>query len=193
MSEIVFFSNNDNKIKEIKKIFSNVNIKISSSKEYNLFKQPVESGKSFAENAKIKSVFGFKKLKLPCFADDSGICIEALDWGPGILSSRFMGNFKSKKECLEYIISKVSESKKRRAFFKTSICLTLRNSQYIIFEGKVNGYISNKILGNNGFGYDPIFIPENNNKTFSQMNKKEKNTLSHRYVAVNKFINFLSN
>ena len=94
MKKILFFSNNDNKIKEIKNLFKSLPIKIYSPKDFGLINEPKESGGTFAENAKIKSSFGFKKIKLPCFADDSGISIEALGWKPNIYSRRFIDSFK---------------------------------------------------------------------------------------------------
>ncbi len=193
MKKILFFSQNDGKLKEIKDLFCNLNFKVISPKDNNIFYEPKEIGNSFAENAKIKSTFGYQKIKLPCFADDSGICIEALGWKPNIFSKRFISGFKNKNECFKYIINKVKKNGKNKAYFKTSICLTLKENYHIIFEGKINGNISKKISGKAGFGYDPIFIPMGSSKTFGEMNKKEKNSLSHRATAINKLINFLSN
>ena len=130
---------------------------------------------------------------MPCFADDSGISIEAIGWKPGILSSRFIKNFKNKEECLKYICKKAKSSGKTSAFFKTSICLTLKNNHQIIFEGKIKGHISKELKGINGFGYDPIFIPVGYSKTFGEIKKKEKNEISHRSIAIKKLINFLTN
>ena len=191
MKTILFYSSNFKKIVEIKNIFTNNNLKIKSLNNFVKVKEPEEIGLSFAENAKIKSLYGFKNFNLPCFADDSGICIEALGWKPNIFSKRFINSFSSEKECLKKIIQKVKESKKDNAFFQTSICYTNREKYHIVFEGKVYGKISNKILGSNGFGYDPIFIPNGYKKTFAEMSIREKNQLSHRSIAINKLVNFL--
>ncbi len=177
----------------MKNLFKGISMNVLSVKDVNLNFEPKEVGSSFAENAKIKSLYGFKKTILPCFADDSGICIEALNWKPGIRSRKFIEGFNNPNECFEYIFKKVELSKKNKAYFKTSICLTLNDNYHIVFEGKIEGKISNKVLGNNGFGYDPIFIANNESKTFGQMGKKKKNMLSHRSVAVKKLIGFLSN
>ncbi len=193
MNKIIFFSNNKDKVKEIKKLFNETQINILSLKDFGFDVEPKEIGKTFIENAKIKSEFGFKSFKKPCFADDSGICIQALKNKPGVLSKRFINNFKSKQECFKFIINEVNKTQNKDAYFKTSICLTLSKEHHIIFEGKINGSISRKPVGIKGFGYDPIFIPEGHNKTFGEMTQKEKNSVSHRSIAVNKLLNFLSN
>ena len=193
MKKLLFYSNNKNKISEITNLFKNISIKILSPKDFNLNFKPNETGNSFAQNAKIKSEFGNKKVNIPCFADDSGICIEALNWKPDIYSKNFINSFKNNHDCFEYIFNKVKKSRKNKAYFKTSICMTTKKSHHIVFEGKVNGTISLKSAGGNGFGYDPIFIPEGYTKTFSEIKTKHKNRISHRSIAINKLINFLSN
>mgnify|MGYP001349625492 CR=1 FL=1 len=175
MKKILFYSNNKNKILEIRNLFKNIPIKIFSPKDFNLNFEPNEIGESFAHNAKIKSEFGNKKVNIPCFADDSGICIEALNWKPDIYSKNFINSFKNNHDCFEYIFNKVKKSRKNKAYFKTSICMTTKKSHHIVFEGKVNGTISLKSTGGNGFGYDPIFIPEGYTKTFSEIKTKHKN------------------
>ena len=190
MKKLLFFSNNNNKIIEIKKIFRNVNLKILSLNDIKIDDEPEENGKTFEENAKIKSDYGFYKTGIPCFADDSGICIESLKWKPGVLSKRFLNSFKSKKVCFNNIIKKAENSGKKKAFFKTSISLTINNNQNIIFNGKIHGEISNQIKGKFGFGFDPIFVPKYYKKTLAQLSAKEKNLISHRSIAVTKLINF---
>ncbi len=193
MKNLLFFSSNQNKIIEIKKIFKIRNKKILSLNDLPIIKIPKETGREFVDNAKIKSLYGFKKFNIPCFADDSGICISALNNKPGIHSKRFFEKFQNKKELFRYIIKKVSNSKDTSAYFITIICFTIKFGQYIVFEGKTLGDISETPRGKNGFGYDPLFIPTGHNKTFAEMSTKEKNTVSHRSLAINKFINFLSN
>jgi len=193
LKKLLFYSNNNNKISEITNLFKNISIKILSPKDFNLNFEPNEIGNSFAQNAKIKSEFGNKKINIPCFADDSGICIEALNWKPGIYSKDFINSFKNNHECFRYVIGKVKKSRKYKAYFKTSICLTTQKNYHIVFEGKVNGTISFNSIGRNGFGYDPIFIPDGYTKTFSEIGTNQKNLISHRSIAINKLINFLSN
>ena len=191
MKNLLFFSSNKNKISEVKKLFKGSGIKLYSLDDFEKIKEPKETGVTFVENAKIKSLCGYKFFKIPCFSDDSGICINALNDKPGVKSKRFFSKFLSKKNTFNYILNKTKESKNKAAYFKTSICLTLNEGEHIIFEGKINGTISNFPLGKNGFGYDPIFIPNGQNKTYGQMTQKQKNTLSHRSLAINKLLGFL--
>ena len=151
----------------------------------------MEIGDSFAANAKIKSLYGFKKFNMSCFADDSGICISSLNNKPGINSKSFLQKFKKDNDAFNYIINKSSLLKNTNAFFKTSICLTLKTNHYIVFEGVIKGNISLKPKGKNGFGYDPIFIPLGHNKTFAEMTMEEKNSFSHRSIAIKKLKNFV--
>jgi len=193
LRQLLFYSNNKNKVIEIKKIFKRFNLKVLSLTDLKISNEPEENGETFEENAKIKSYYGFKKTGLPCFADDSGICIEALNWKPGVLSKKFLKDFKSKETCFKNIIKSVKSNGKKNAYFKTSINLTMNNDQNIIFNGKIDGKISDQIRGGFGFGYDPIFIPQNYNKTLAELSTKKKNEISHRSIAVTKLINFLFN
>ena len=193
MRQLLFFSNNINKIIEIKKIFNKFNINLLSLNDLNISHEPKESGQTFEENAKIKSDYGFNKTGIPCFADDSGICIEALNWDPGVLSKRFLNSFKNKEVCFRSIIKSTKMNGKQNAYFKTSISLTVNKNQNIIFNGKIDGKISHKVKGELGFGYDPIFVPKYFKKTLAELSTKGKNEISHRSIAVTKLINFLSN
>ena len=193
MGRLLFFSNNKNKIIEIKKIFNKFNLELLSLDDLSISNEPEETGKTFEENARIKSDYGFNKTGIPCFADDSGICIESLNWKPGVLSKRFLNNFKSNDSCFKSIIKSTKENSKQKAYFKTSISLTFKNNQNVIFNGQIDGIISEKIKGRFGFGYDPIFIPKNYNKTLAELSANEKNDVSHRSIAVTKLINFLTN
>ncbi len=193
MRKLLFFSNNKNKIIEIKKIFNKFNLELLSLNDLNISEEPEESGKSFEENAKIKSDYGFNKTGISCFADDSGICIESLNWKPGVLSKRFLNNFKSNKACFESIIKSTKKNNKQNAYFKTSISLTAKENHNIVFNGIIDGKISEQAKGKFGFGYDPVFIPKNYNKTLAELSTKEKNEISHRSIAVTKLINFLIN
>lgn len=191
MKKLLFFSHNQNKIIEINQIFKSKKIIIQNLNSYQKIKDPIEKGKSFAENAKIKSEYGQKIFNIPCFADDSGFCVEALNNDPGIKSKRFLEKFTSKKESFDYIISKVIKKKNNKAFFMSAISLSLNKGHHIIFLGKINGKVSLKPKGENGFGYDPIFIPENYNQTFAEMKPNEKNKISHRKLAITKLKAFL--
>lgn len=193
MKSILFFSHNQKKITEVTKIFRKSILNIKNLNNFCKIKEPIECGKSFADNAKIKSLYGYKKFKIPCFSDDSGICINALNEMPGIKSKRFFDSFKSSKEVFNHIISHTIKKNDNRAFFNTTICLTLNLNHHIFFVGKINGRISKKPRGANGFGYDPIFIPSGLNMTFGEMKDAKKNKLSHRMIALQKMESFLIN
>lgn len=191
MKDILFFSHNQKKIIEVKQIFKNSRIKVFDLNSFEKIKEPRETGGTFASNAKIKSKYGQKVFNIPCFADDSGFCVEALKNNPGVKSKRFLEKFSNKKKAFEYIISNVIEKKNNKAFFVTAICLTLKDNHHIVFLGRVNGIVSLKPKGTNGFGYDPIFVPENYTRTFAEMSLEEKSVISHRKIAITKLKSFL--
>ena len=193
MNNLLFFSHNPKKILEVESILDHKGVKIHSLKSFEKPKEPIENGLSFAENAKIKSAFGLKFFDIPCFADDSGICVEAMKNKPGIKSKRFLDKFSTKRSAFDHIISNVIKNKNDKAFFKTVICLSIKKNHHIVFEGKINGRISINPKGSNGFGYDPIFIPDGYKKTFAEMSIKEKNNISHRKIALMKMESFLFN
>ena len=191
MKDILFFSHNQKKIIEVKQIFKDSRIKVFDLNSFEKIKEPRETGDTFASNAKIKSKYGQKVFNIPCFADDSGFCVEALKNNPGVKSKRFLEKFSNKKKAFEYIISNVIEKKNNKAFFVTAICLTLKDNHHIVFLGRVNGTVSLKPKGTNGFGYDPIFVPENYTRTFAEMSLEEKSVISHRKIAITKLKSFL--
>ena len=191
MKDILFFTHNQKKIIEAKQIFKNSKTKVYDLNSCEKVKEPKETGNSFASNAKIKSKYGQQVFNMPCFADDSGFCVEALKNNPGVKSKRFLEKFYNNKKAFEYIISNVVKKKNNKAFFVTAISLTLKENHHITFLGKINGTVSLEPKGTNGFGYDPIFIPENNIKTFAEMNLEEKSVISHRKIAITKLKSFL--
>ena len=191
MKKIIFFSHNKNKIREILKLFQKSGFNILSLNKFPNIEEPKELGSSFEKNAEIKSNYGFKHLKLPCFADDSGICINALKNLPGIRSKRFLEENGGEKKALEMIINKTKLLLDNRAYFKTSICLTFDENKTIFFNGIIKGMIASGPRGHGGFHYDPIFIPNGYDKTFAEMSLKEKNNISHRSIAIEKLKKYL--
>ena len=191
MKDILFFSHNQKKIVEVKQIFKDSKIKIYDLNSFKKIKEPRENGVTFSSNAKIKSKYGQRLFNMPCFADDSGFCVEALKNNPGVKSKRFLEKFSTNKKAFEHIISNVIKKKNNKACFVTAISLTLKENHHIIFLGKISGTVSIMPKGTNGFGYDPIFIPENQTKTFAEMNLEEKNIISHRKIATTKLKSFL--
>ena len=190
MKQIVFSTHNENKLKEIKKILSD-KFKILGLSDLNWDDEIIESGKTLAQNADIKASYINKLYNIDCFADDTGLEINSLNGEPGVYSARYAGDECSSEKNIEKVLNSLSNKKCRKAVFKTVICLILNNEKHF-FEGKVYGSISTKIIGKQGFGYDPIFIPDGFNKTFSQMSIDEKNRISHRAIAVEKLSKFLN-
>tara|TARA_Y100000590_G_C15479250_1_gene923328 strand:- start:92 stop:673 length:582 start_codon:yes stop_codon:yes gene_type:complete len=193
VKEFLFFSGNNFKIKEVKKILENDKLKILTLNDFPLINEPKETGKTFAENALIKSSYGYKKFGFPCFADDSGICISALNNKPGIKSKRYQERNGGFEKTFEIIINETKRKKDFKAYFQTSIVLTLKKNKVLYFDGIVFGKISNKPIGSYGFHYDPIFIPNGYIKTYAEMTIDEKNIISHRSVAINKLKKYLEN
>ena len=192
MKKIIFFSNNKNKILEVTNLFLDTPYQISNLNEYKNMASPKETGKNFKENAKIKSIYGTKKFKKICFADDSGICIDVFGGLPGINSKEFLNSTKNKKQIFNKIINETKNQKNFDAFFITTICLSLNTNKHFFFDGRIDGKISKEIRGVNGFGYDPIFIPKGKRITFAEMTLEEKNKFSHRTIAIKKLKRFLN-
>ena len=187
--KIVFATKNQNKIKEIKPLFPK-KYKILSLDEIGFKGEILENGDTLEENAKIKADLISKKYSIDCFADDSGLEIEALKGDPGVFSARYAGIPKSDFKNIEKVLKLLSEKQNRKAQFRTVIAL---KTKYIskTFEGVLKGTISNNILGLNGFGYDPIFLPYGSSMTLGEYSNAMKNKISHRSIAVYKLIKFL--
>ena len=194
IEKIIFASKNKHKIEEIKNMFSD-SIKniIPLNDEY---EDIIEDGNSFYENAFIKSSHVYKDLNTISLADDSGLCIHALDGKPGVFSARYAGEHATQEQKIEKILTEmdnVSDIEKRKAYFVTSAVLIISDSLLIHTEGFVYGSISFKPYGSEGFGYDPIFIPDGYDKTFAELGSEIKNSISHRYIAMSKMTNIISN
>ena len=190
MKKIVFATNNYNKFNEIKYILPK-NIKLISLKDLDFNEQIEESGKTLKDNAKIKSNYIFNKYSLSCFSDDSGLLIDYLNGEPGVYSSTYAGVPRNDLNNMIKVLEKLKNINNRLAYFKTIISLNL-GSKNLIFSGELMGTISNSIKGNNGFGYDPIFIPKGYNRTLGELSLSIKNKISHRAIAIKKLINFLN-
>ena len=155
-------------------------------------KSPKETGKTFLANSKLKANFFFKKTKIISLSDDSGLCVDCLNNKPGIYSARWAKKYGSFEKAMIKIINLVDEKNKNKkkknykAKFVCSLTLKVSKKKIINSMGIINGNISRKIIGKNGFGYDPIFIPRNYDVTFGQMNKKKKILIDHRYLAFKK-------
>lgn len=188
LPELVFATNNKHKTEEIGKLLVN-QYKVLNLKDIGCDVDIPETGSSFAENAELKSSYVTDNFKLDCFADDSGLEIDALDNEPGIYSARYSG-VRDDLENLNLVLKKMEGKTNRKAHFKTIISLNQNNQNYL-FEGVIYGHITQTPIGDEGFGYDPIFMPIGYNRTFAQMSMTEKNEISHRAIAMKKLIAFL--
>lgn len=189
--KIIFASNNKYKVQEIQNQVPK-SIQIVTLDEIGCTEDIAETGNTLEENAIIKANYITEKYGLPCFADDTGLEIDTLNGEPGVYSARYAGEDKDADKNMDLVLEKLSNSTNRKAQFKTVIALNINNEQHL-FTGIVEGDIRNEKTGTNGFGYDPIFEPENLGKTFAEMSLEEKNKLSHRGRAVEQLINFLIN
>lgn len=193
LEEIVFASHNEGKIKEIKKLLAPYGIKVKSALDMNL-PDVEETGKTFEENSLLKSRTIAKLVNMPCLADDSGLCVDALNGAPGVYSARYAPNRDFDKG-MEKLLAEMEKSpnKSRNAHFSCVISLAWPDGQYKVFAGHVDGKIAFHKMGAGGFGYDPLFVPEGFTSSFAQMSQEEKNKISHRGRAVEKLKDFLNN
>jgi len=186
--ELVFATNNKHKTEEVGKLLLN-EYKVLNLSDIGCAVDIPETGDTFEENAFLKSSYVVKNYQLDCFADDSGLEIEALNNEPGIYSARYSGQ-KDDQVNLKLVLQKMEGLSNRKARFKTVISLIQGEKNYF-FEGVINGHILENPAGDQGFGYDPIFVPEGYEQSFAQMNMEQKNQISHRAIAMRKLIAFL--
>lgn len=186
---IVFATNNEHKLDEIKKI-SKGQLHILSLSDINCHDEIPETGNTLKENALIKAQFVKDKYGIDCFADDTGLEVEALSGAPGIYSSRYAGPNGDSEDNMQKLLQDLQEKENRSAQFRTVIALILNGKEHY-FEGIISGEIVPQKEGTNGFGYDPIFRPVGYDKTFGELPQEIKNTLSHRAIATQKLVTFL--
>ena len=195
ITKLLIGTNNKGKYKEIRDLLPKY-IKTHSTSEFKL-KSPREDGQTFEENSIIKSKYFSKKTKLLCLADDSGLEIDILDKSPGIYSARWGGKKGDFKKAISKVYRELSKKdknwkhKKIKARFICALSICYLDKKIASVLGKVEGYISVNPKGENGFGYDPIFIPKNRRKTFGEMSSLQKYKIDHRYVAFKKIKKFL--
>jgi len=195
ISKLLIGTNNKGKYREITDLLPKY-IKMHSTSEFKL-KSPREDGLTFTENSIIKSKHFSKKSKLICLADDSGLEIDILDKRPGIYSARWGGKKGNFKKAINRVFKELSKkdknwkNKKVKARFICSLSICYLDKKIASVLGKVEGYISTKPKGKNGFGYDPIFIPKNKRKTFGEMSSLQKYKIDHRFAAFKKIRKFL--
>jgi XTP/dITP diphosphohydrolase len=187
--EIVFATHNANKLREIQQIIPN-HIKLLSLDDIGCYEEIVEDGKTIEENALIKANYVFKHYKKACFADDTGLCVDALDGEPGVYSARYAGPQKNSYDNNQKLLDQLKGKENREAFFKTVIAYKTSKVDKT-FTGICSGKILKSLRGQDGFGYDPLFQPNGFKTTFAEMPPETKNKISHRGLATHKFIEFL--
>ncbi|MDL2243313.1 non-canonical purine NTP diphosphatase [Bacteroidales bacterium OttesenSCG-928-J19] len=188
MGELVFATNNKHKLQEVRAILGDA-IRVLSLEDINCFTDIPETADTLEGNALIKARYVKEHFGYDCFADDTGLEIPALGNAPGVLSARYAGEAKDSKDNMRKVIAELADKDDRSARFRTVIAL-ITDREYL-FEGIVKGEIIADERGDQGFGYDPIFIPEGYTETFAQLGDEIKNTISHRAEAVVKLKNFL--
>ncbi len=193
--KLLIGTNNKGKMKEIKSLLPK-SIRIYSTSEFNI-KSPVENGTTFKENSIIKSIYFSKKTGLICLADDSGLEIDFLNKSPGIFSARWGGKRRNFNKAIKRVYRELKikdknwKNKKIKARFICALSISYLNKKIACVIGKVEGRISHEPKGKNGFGYDPIFIPNKKTKTFGEMQPSQKYKIDHRYQAFKKIKKFL--
>jgi XTP/dITP diphosphohydrolase len=188
--KIVFATNNANKIKEIQSMLPE-SIEIISLESIGCFEEIPETADTIEENAIMKANYVTEKYGYDCFADDTGLEVDALNGEPGVFSARYAGEQRSAEDNMTLLLSNLEDKANRKAQFKTVITLNLKGKQHL-FTGIARGEITLERSGNQGFGYDPIFRPENYQETFAQLPLETKNKISHRGKATIELIAFLN-
>jgi len=190
MVSLVFATNNQHKLREIREITGNA-LRITSLSDLGLDTDIPENQETIEGNARQKARFIYEKTGMDCFADDTGLEIASLDGRPGVYSARYAGEGCSFADNVRKVLKEMQGIEDRRACFRCAICLIYKGNEYI-FEGRVEGEIIQSPSGADGFGYDPVFRPDKQSQTFAEMPPYLKNGLSHRGRAVQKMLQYLS-
>ena len=187
---LCFASHNQNKIAELNKLLGS-NFEILGLDDLGIIEEIPETGKTLEENALIKANYVAKNHGIACFADDTGLEVESLDGRPGVYSARYAGEHVDNARNIDKLLHEMEGATNRAARFRTVIALIIDKQQYF-FSGQVEGLITDKRIGEGGFGYDPVFLPKGFGRTFAEMSMAEKNAISHRGRAVQKLAEFLA-
>ncbi|MBK5284769.1 MAG: RdgB/HAM1 family non-canonical purine NTP pyrophosphatase [Bacteroidia bacterium] len=190
MGILIFASNNLHKLDEVRAILNNT-VTVKSLSEAEIVEEIPETGNTLEENAFIKANHVYRKINSGCFADDTGLFVDSLNGMPGVFSARFAGENCSFRDNIDKLILLLKDKENRKASFKTIICL-IENGNEKYFDGTIKGTISHSPRGTKGFGYDAVFIPDGFEKTFAELTAEEKNSLSHRAIAVERMKEYLS-
>lgn len=188
--KLIFATHNKNKIKEVRSLIPN-SINLLSLDDINLLTEIEETSATIEGNALLKAKTIYEQTGTNCFADDSGLLVDSLNGAPGVYSARYAGDQKNDEDNMQKLLHDLKNKDSRNAHFKTVMALIIDGKDYL-FEGTIQGKIITEKLGSNGFGYDPIFVPDGYSETFAQLNSETKNSISHRGIALKKLINFIN-
>ena len=192
MRNLVFATGNSHKLQEVQGLFKE-GFALSCLKDVNITEEIPETADNLVDNALQKAWYVFNKCGIPCFADDTGLEVEALGGAPGVYSARYAGEQKDSKLNMLLLLKNMTGKTNRNARFRTIIAYIDENAQEHIFEGEIRGKIIENMVGENGFGYDPIYVPEGYEQTFAELSSEIKNTISHRARAMEKFLSYINN
>ena len=188
--KLVFATNNPNKLKEVQEMLPNT-IELLSLSDINCYDEIDETEMSLEGNATLKADYITQKYGYDCFADDTGLEVESLNGKPGVYSARFAGEPSNSENNMQKLLTDLKNKSNRNAQFRTAVSLNINDANFL-FEGICKGANLEKKQGEKGFGYDPIFKPENHTNSFAEMSSEEKNIISHRGIAIKKLVSFLS-
>jgi XTP/dITP diphosphohydrolase len=191
MPSLIFATHNKNKVFEAKAILKN-KIELVSLDELGFYEDIAETGQTFEANAALKAEYISQHYQLPCIADDSGLVVEALNGAPGLYSARYAGMPKNDENNNTLLLKNLNGISHRAAYFITVIAYARPLQTTLYFEGRIRGKISYHPKGTNGFGYDPLFIPDGYAETFAELDQRIKNTLSHRALALEQLGKYVS-
>lgn len=187
--KLVFATNNAHKLQEVSDILGD-QIDLLSLKDINCNTDIDETGITLEENASLKSSFVYNNFQIDCFADDTGLEVEALNGEPGVYSARYAGDNHDSEANMQKLLDNLNNKTNRKARFRTVISLIMDGKE-LFFEGIIEGEITKEKQGHSGFGYDPIFQPDGYHETFAELGEDIKNRISHRSIAVNKLCKYL--
>ena len=189
MKELCFATNNKNKVAEVSRMLEG-KYKLLTLEDIGCHEELAEDQNTLEGNSRQKAQYVWEKYNVNCFADDTGLEVDALGGAPGVYSARYAGPQRSDNDNIRQLLQNLEGQENRRARFRTSITLYLDGQEHQ-FEGIVNGHITTGWKGDKGFGYDPVFVPEGHDSTFAQMSPEEKNAISHRGEAIRRLVEFL--
>ncbi|MCC9137271.1 non-canonical purine NTP diphosphatase [Pontibacter silvestris] len=189
MTELCFATNNRNKVAEVSQMLES-QYKLLTLQDIGCLEELAEDQDTLEGNSRQKAVYVWENYKVNCFADDTGLEVEALHGAPGVYSARYAGPQRSDADNINHLLKNLQGQDNRHARFRTFITLFLDGQEHQ-FEGIVEGTITKEWQGNKGFGYDPVFVPDGYEQTFAEMSREEKNSISHRGRAIRKLVEFL--